>query len=260
MGIYVFYADVFLLQNFLMDYIAVTGANLFLKRRKSCVRLLITAAISSAAGLILLLCIPNYLVYLLISHFLLNTLMVFFCFGRCGGKEFLENWAVTYLAVIVLGGIFEWLAGSGLMHGHFFLQLAAAAAAGYGILLYLMQRKEFGNHIFPVRLVKDSRGIELKAYWDSGNQLRDPYTGQGVSIISHAKALEFLDMTKDRIRYVPYRSLGEENGLLKVTNVDELLLIRGNKTIRMEKIAIGIADEGLLEEKEYDLILHASLL
>ena len=61
------------------------------------------------------------------------------------------------------------------------------------------------------------------------------------------------------MRYVPYRSLGEEDGLLGVTNVDEIVLINGKKTVCFKHVAVGVAGEGLLEGKEYDLILHASI-
>lgn len=243
-----------------MDFIAVTGVNYFLKRRKKYARLFLASLFSSAAGLLLLLGVRNYLLYTLLSHFLLNTLMVFFSFGRCGWREFLENWAVTYLSVILSGGILQWLQESGIWPKNFLFGSMAVIVIGYGILLYLMQRRGFGNHIFLVKMKKDNRSMELRAYWDSGNQLRDPYTGQAVSIISHTKAAAFLDAEKDRIRYVPYRSLGEEEGLLEVTNVDELLLQNGNKTVCMQQMAIGIAGEGLFEGREYDMILHESLL
>ena len=102
--------------------------------------------------------------------------------------------------------------------------------------------------------------LAVQAYWYSGNRLRDPYTGRGVSILSRAKAETFFDPQKDLVRYVPYRSLGETDGLLPVTDVDVLILTDAKGEYRVEKIAIGIANEGLLEDKGYDLILHASLL
>lgn len=237
----------------------MTGVNLFLKRRSRYLRLVAVAALSSVAGLLLVLYVRNYVLYCLIAHFLLNTLMVFLCFGRCGKKEFLENWLVTYLVVILLGGGMQWVWESNLLPRSYLIQAGAVTFGGYLTLLYLMQRKERGNHIFEVLLRKDNRCIRLKGYWDSGNQLRDPYTGRGVSILSHTKAKEFLEAEKDRIRYVPYRSLGEEAGLLGVTDVDEIVLLEGKKTICFQQAAIGIAQQGLLEGKEYDLILHTSI-
>lgn len=251
----------FLLQNFLMDLIALAGVNYFLRRHRKYRDLILTAGLASLLGLLLLLAVKNDLLYTLLAHFVLNSAMVLVCFGIRGGKRaFLENWAVTYLVVILLGGFTGWLRGSGLLPAGAVPAALAGMLGLFLILFYLMQRKSFGNHIYEVQLKKDVREICLNAYWDSGNQLKDPYTGQGVSILSHARAKEFLDGTKDQIRLVPYRSLGEREGLIRVTDVDELILHDGKERVRISHAAIGIADPGLLEPKEYDLILHASCL
>ena len=49
--IYVFYADVFLVQNFLMDLLAIVGVNRFLRRQKKLWRLTAAAAAASVGGL-----------------------------------------------------------------------------------------------------------------------------------------------------------------------------------------------------------------
>ena len=82
---------------------------------------------------------------------------------------------------------------------------------------------------------------------------------QPICILSYSLAEKFVDQTKDRIRFVPYRALGAEDGLLAVMDVDEMILQDGRQMRRYEHMAVGIAQKGLLEDKEYDLILHASL-
>lgn len=258
--IYVFYADVFLMQNFLMDLIAVTGTNFFLRRHRRYRYLFLASVVASVAGLFLLLMIKNTTLYALTSHFLLNTAMVFLCFGRCRKKEFLENWAVTYFIVILLGGTMEWMAENHALSRKTLILGIVSILGVYGILLYLMQRKDFCNHILEVQMKKSGRCMPLKAYWDSGNQLRDPYTGQGICILCKEKANHFFYRENDRFRLVPYRSLGENDGMLWVTDVDELELFDGKKTMRIAKVAVGVADTGLMENQEYDMILHASFL
>lgn len=167
---------------------------------------------------------------------------------------------MTYFVIILLGGMLEWLNGIGIISQNMFLLLLVSGMGLYGALLYLMQRKNFSNHILEGEICKEERYLEVKAYWDSGNQLRDPYTGQGICILSRAKAQNFFVETRDRFRLVPYRSLGEKDGLLWVSDVDELRLYDGKNKICMHHIAVGVASEGLLEGKEYDLILHGSML
>ena len=121
------------------------------------------------------------------------------------------------------------------------------------------EKKSLWQPCAPGMAWKDARRMALSAYWDSGNQLRDPYTGQPICILSYSLAEKFVDQTKDRIRFVPYRALGAEDGLLAVMDVDEMILQDGRQMRRYEHMAVGIAQKGLLEDKEYDLILHASL-
>lgn len=217
------------------------------------------SAVCSVAALWMVLRIRNEALYQLLTHFVLNTGMILACFGCHGKKAFLENWMVTYLLVLFLGGSMEWLGQIGVLASQNMLRSLAAFAMLYAALTYAAAYRIYGRHLFLAHIRKDGRRMAVTAYWDSGNLLRDPYTGRAVSILSRGKAKEFLQIKKDRIRYVPYRSLGEQAGLLAVTDVEELAIRRGRHTVRIHPAEIGIAQEGLLEQKGYDLILHAEL-
>lgn len=238
----------------------MTGVNLLLRRQRSHIRLFAVSFAASFLCIVLLFTVKHAVLYRLIVHFVLNTLMILFGFGKTDYREFLENWFVTYLAVIVLGGIVQWAWESSSFLQNFSVQVLLSVLIGYGVLLYFIRHRNFGCRLYRVILKKGTRSLEVTAYWDSGNLLKDPYTGKEVCILSYTKAKCFLDAGEDRIRYVPYHSLGESDGMIRVTDVDEMVLFRGNNAKHIEKTAIGIADDGLLEGKEYDLILHASLL
>ena len=197
-----FYADVFLLQNLFLDYVAVLGTNCLLKRGKSKRRLFAVSLLSGMAGLAAVLLLKDWMLYQILTHFILNTGMVLLCFGAAGRKSFLENWVVTYFMVVLLGGGLEWLRETGLFAPNFLLQALIASAVLFTAVSYV----------------------------------------------------------RDKLRLVPYRSLGEEHGLLAVTEVDELSVCMGGRSVCVKNTEIGIAGEGLLKDKEYDLILHAALI
>lgn len=251
-NIYVFYADVFLVQNFLMDVIALMAAKLFLRKRGKRGRLFLAAASGSLLGLFLLLALKEYLLYCIFTHFFLNTAMVVLAFGKMGKREFWKTWSVTYIAVLLCGGAIEWMGGMGIWSLFGVLMIM-------GITSFLLEgHRNFGSHLFEAQLLKDGKRMLLAAYWDSGNQLRDIYTGKPVCILSGRKFTEFFGENA-KVRYIPFTSLGEEQGVIPVTDADELVILRGKHTIRITQAAIGAAGDGLLEKKEYDLILHASL-
>lgn len=243
-----------------MDFVALAGAVCLLKRRIKIFRLWGTAFLSSLGNLMITLLVTDAAVRIILIHFLLNTGMVLVCFGRSTKREFLENWAVTYLMVIFLGGIMEVEKNSPLGNTFFLLQALVAAAVMTAAVSYLNRKKQFHNHLFPVVLTHRGRALEMKGYWDSGNQLRDPYNHRAVCILSRKAAAKLLDSQKDRIHFIPYRSLGEDEGLLPVTEIACMKIYQGRHKTEIRPVEVGIANEGLMEGKEYDMILHASLL
>lgn len=97
------------------------------------------------------------------------------------------------------------------------------------------------------------------AYWDSGNQLRDPYNGKYVNIINK-KYADLLFDEKVLFRYVPYCSLGETHGMIKVATIDKLLIFDEKQVVHIEHAAVGVAEEELFYNKEYGMILPAASL
>lgn len=248
-----------------MDYIALLSVNCFLRRGKSNMRLLLTALLSSVGSLFFMMLVPDSVVRVILIHFVLNTAMVLVGFGKCRKKEFLENWAVIYLAVILAGGVVEWLSNGSETISGFLLYALVTAGILTAVNVYLNQRKQFESHLFPVVLQQKETMIKVMAYWDSGNQLCDPYTGKPVCILDKEIGEALLKIKMDEfdyvmgIRYIPFRSLGETEGLLAVYDIDRMQIFTGRKNLEITKAVIGLADKTLFDKKEYKMILHASM-
>ena len=256
--IYILYVDVYLMQNLCMDYIALTGVNYFLRRGKKKRRMLVTAAVSSVGSLCITLVVQDVDLRILLSHFIWNTFMVWLGFGMCTGKAFLENWAATYFSILFLGGVAE-MSAQTVPQIPVWISGAACAVVFTMVLCWLNRRREFGSHIYQLLLLHRGKQVECKGYWDSGNQLRDPYAGRPVSIVSAHIAGKLLERDIDPIRYVPYRSLGKKNGLLAVTDLEAMVLRDGKREKKVSPVQIGIADDDLFTDRKYDVLLHASI-
>ena len=96
-------------------------------------------------------------------------------------------------------------------------------------------------------------------YWDSGNQLRDPYNHRPVCILSEKVAAKILNPKKDRV-HLSLMFPGAEGGAFAVTEITCIKIQNGRHEVEIRPATVGIANEGLLEGKEYDMILHASML
>lgn len=103
-------------------------------------------------------------------------------------------------------------------------QLAACIAALWLLGGFCPQRR-----VIPVEITRGNRTLRLRALYDTGNELRDPVTGEGVLVIGSGEALRLTGLTERQLesplqtmesrplpglRLVPYQSVGAKNGLL----------------------------------------------
>lgn len=243
-----------------MDYIALASVNCFLKRRKKIRRLLFVAALASLGSLLIHIYIRNVGFRTILLHFVLNTGMNGLAFGREDKKTFWENWLCIYLAVLFLGGIMEWETSLGMPASFFWLKAIVAMVVLTGVTIYVTQKREFMEQMYEVDVVHHGKTWKLNAYWDSGNLLQDPYNGSPVNILQAQLAEQIFGEQSDYVRLIPYCSLGNTKGLLSVYNAEKMYIYQGEEHFVVEPAVFGIAEQGLLEEKEYEVILQASVI
>ena len=142
-----------------MDYMAILGCNCLLKRRIRPGRLFAVSLMFSLIHLFLVCFIHNRILYFLIAHFILNTGMVFFCFGWEGKRSYLENWVVTYFMCVIQGGALEWLLEQHIFSQNEILQMLVATAVVVTAVICFGERRVYGNHIYPAELKKGERLI-----------------------------------------------------------------------------------------------------
>jgi len=197
---------------------------------------------------------------MIVLHFGLNMGMALWAFGWSGKKHLLENWLVIYMVILFLGGIMEWEERIGLPSSFFWVKALIAAVLLSFTMFYLMQKKILLEHTYRVEIVQAGKSYFLNGYWDSGNLLTDPYIGAPVNIV--AKETADLIFAEERVgmRLIPYRSLGCEGGLLPVYSAQKMFIYQGDEKREVCPVVLGIAKNELLEGKEYDVILQASMI
>ena len=154
----------------------------------------------------------------------------------------------------------EWESALGIPPSFFWAKAIVAATLLSGVTIYFMQKKSIMKQIFRVDVLHHGKTWELNGYWDSGNLLQDPYNGRPVNILQAKLAEEIFSEQSDYKRLVPYCSLGNKNGLLSVYNAEKMYIYKGEDRLEVKPAVFGIAETGLLESKEYDVILQATIL
>ncbi len=257
---YELYADIWFLTNFVMDSLALTLAGKLMKQRIRPGRLLLGSFAGTAGSMILFLSLANYTMYQLCVHFLINPLMVYLCYGSRKKKEFLCQWAITYVAFVLLGGVLSWSMQRGKGSGYFVLCLAGAllflGTAGK-ILGHVKREKET---LYDLLLVTGEGNLSVKGFYDTGNLLTDPLGNRPVHIIKRELLQAQIQREQLPTRLIPFHSLGQESGLLEAVTLEGMYIVREGCPRYLKKPVFGLADEKLFQDDRCDVILNGKAM
>lgn len=159
---------------------------------------------------------------------------------------------------------------------------------GFPILYYFSKKQMDGlqvkkltyEQIVAVTVKIEDRLFQLRGLIDSGNHLQDPITKMPVMIVQKssieqqlpeamAQLIEDvmrLDATfyenewAQRIRFIPFRGVGNEHDFLCAVKPDEITIRYKDETITMQKALVGITTTVLSSTDEYNCILHPKML
>lgn len=144
---------------------------------------------------------------------------------------------------------------------------------------------------------KDEADIQIKAIIDTGNSLKDPFTGESVivaevgalknilpeeiimsmeensfsDICSFPKDMSLDENWKNRFRIVPYRAVGTENGVLigfkadvvkieQCTAFEEGKECHEDKKITLNNVVVCVCNNALSENGEYGALLAPDMV
>ena len=140
--------------------------------------------------------------------------------------------------------------------------ILGAGMLGYQVtawwLAQLKKRKE--PVICRVRICGCGNGIWLKALIDTGNSLREPVSGKPVSVVD-ADIFGRLNGVRlpEKLKVIPYRSIGRENGMMEGYEVPEIIIDSGEGLRRQQKAVVGISRTTVSADGRYQMILHPDL-
>ena len=212
------YLDLVVILNFLVDFLLLVGTNRiagYPNGIKNCLLSGLLGGIYAGACMI-----PGF-------YFLGNVLWRMICLVLMGGIAFgwnrsgIQRGAVFLLLSMALGGI-----AMGLNTKSFWMLIGA------GALVFLLCRMGFRGGqkgYVPIELSWGDRRINLIALRDTGNNLRDPISGESVLVAGADVAEKLLGLTSWQlahpvatlasgavpgVRLIPYHAVGQPGGLL----------------------------------------------
>lgn len=272
-----FYLDLFFIINFMMDYLMLFLVKQILHLQlpgKGLGRHLRMGAAAAGGGvwacaMVFMPGIPGWLEWGL-TLVLEGSMMVLLAFGRKPFREFFRCMLTLLLVSSAAAGFFSlvgdmvpaaWYLAGVRPAGRLKLPALACAAAGtfFGgraCVDYLQVKRQLQEHLCQVTLHYRGRTKTVKALWDTGNQLYEPYGHQPVHVITY-EACRGLCGQVSRVIYIPFRSVGTGYGMLPGIQVDGMDVVQEGKLVRSyEKPWLAISREKLSSRHQYEMLLH----
>ncbi|MBP1582061.1 MAG: sigma-E processing peptidase SpoIIGA [Oscillospiraceae bacterium] len=262
------YVDVLLTCNFMVDYLLLASAQLLCRRKLLRKRLVAGALLGAASSLLIFL--PGLKTGVLWSlKLLFSAFMEWIARPWSGWKSFFAGWLTLFAVTFLYGGAMlalrmtagrGWmLCANGVVYFHVApLTLVLCIACGFA-LVSLMQRLFPEKNLHPQRCMAEvhvlGKQICCMGLVDSGNLLREPFSGWPVILMD--KKLLSAEIPKEKLRMVPYHSVGGE-GLLPAVR-GERLTIYGEEALTVEQFYVALQEETFGDDS-CSLLLSGGLL
>lgn len=236
--------------------------------------------------------------YSALAKVLFSLFVVAITFNIRGVRLYIKTVGIFYLVTFCLGGsvmaLFYFtgmgtklgaVVKNGVLYMHLPLGLLLfSVAVSYGIIRILwgmlQNRLSRETLLMKVGICWDGKEVWLDALVDTGNALREPFSGAPVIIAEYEKLVPILpeamqavflmetepkieniedEKTKGRIRMIPFSSLGKEHGMLIGFRPDGARLLVNERLIDAGDVIIGIYTKPLARDKSYGALLPPQL-
>ena len=102
------------------------------------------------------------------------------------------------------------------------------------------------------------RSCHIRGFADTGNHLIDPISKKPVSIITLEDWHRLVrEEDKPMYRLIPYKSVGNPNGLLQGIEIDYMAILEGDNSKIIERPMIAITEQPFTGIFHYSILLHS---
>ncbi len=224
------YVDIVMGLNFAVDFLLLLGTNRLCGYPAKPGRCAAAAALGGVYGGVCVL--PGF-------HFLGNTLWRIIFLGLMAVIAFgfhmsaLRRGVLFVFLSMALGGIALGLNGKGAA------SLLLAACGVWLMCAFGFHGKVKKREYVSVKLSYGGKSRSIIALRDTGNTLKDPITGESVLVVGSDVANKLLGLTREQLsnpietvekgtisglRLIPYRAVGQPNGMLLAVRMDEVII------------------------------------
>lgn len=273
------YLDIVFIENILMNYIILFGTGTAQKIKMKNINLILSSAIGALYAVISYLqIIPIY--SKLYMKILLSMIMIYIAFYPQNIKKMLKSLTLFYLISFATGGcalaLLYIMAPSNVSinNGIFILKYPMKVVITSGLIGFIiiqcsfnMNKRKLMNKdlICNLKIKICGKTIKTKAFMDSGNSLKDPFTKKPVIIVEKKIISEVVDIEKInggdselKIRLIPFKTIGNSNGMLMGIQSEYAEVEYDEEKSIINNVIIGIYDKKI--NKKYSALVGLNFI
>ncbi|SNX52781.1 sigma-E processing peptidase SpoIIGA [Thermoanaerobacterium sp. RBIITD] len=284
MGLVKLYVDVIFLENLIINYIILYLTKRFSKAKTRNLNLFFGSFIGALYVVMIFLSLPD-IFYSFSFKIIISILIIIITFGIKKLYEFIKLLSIFYMISFIIGGV----AFALIYLVNFNFKQIIIGSIIISILLiyinwgYIVKKNINSNLIHVLHInIKDLKK-DIKAVLDTGNTLYDPLSNFPVVIVEYNAIKDILpegiknlykegnlndvfkipevikeDEWLERFRVVPFKSVGNDNGMLVGFMPDNVIIDDNEKTLK--DVIIGIYLKRLNKTGEYEALIGPELL
>jgi len=129
----------------------------------------------------------------------------------------------------------------------------------YRIIIFIADRKKILTLIYTVDIINKSYKKTIKAFLDTGNELREPATNLPVLIVERDILSEVM-LEKNNTYYIPYTVLNGTNGRLVGFKPEYINIHIDKKSIETRDVIIAFCEYKLSKDNDYNGLMSRGIL
>ena len=293
------YIDVVLVENIIMNYIIIFATSVILKIKVKQFRIILASLIGSIYA-VLEYMYPIQIYSGIVMKLLLSIIITYIAFNSQTIKKFVHQLIIFYLTTFAFGGTAlamlyfikpsELFIENGAFQGIYPIKtIFLGGIIGFFIIVIAFKivktKISIKDIFYNITIKVNNTYINTKAMVDTGNLLKEPITNTPVIIVEHTLLYEVIpkeilnnlgnilggDLSLipeniqneyiSKFRFIPYASLGKQNGMLLGIVADEVKITEDFEEYKtIEKVILGIYDKSLTKRGEYRVLLGIDLI
>lgn len=270
---YEVYVDKLFLMNLFFDCLMLGTAGQILKLKSSSFLVAVAGGIGSL-GLcsVFLLPFQNAWSRFLYLGVVIFPLMIATAFYKNSWKKQIQAGMVFAGISILCGKIIEYIFCAirvGFPVKFYGVIVAAAGAVSIYFIKLIrkiyIELKEEESKYYTVLIKYQGQELLVDALYDTGNLLKDPFTGKYVHIIDKSVTEHLfgdyskVSMLEHGIHLIPYQTISKA-GMLPVFTITEMLVSNGRSEICLKRPVLGISNSEISSQNKYHMILNSGEL